>query len=69
MNFSPIANLLIAGIYYVLAAVMVFLAGFGVYVLIKYGEKRGLSLVVALVFSFFFLTILAQSHSTLQAII
>ena len=69
MNFSPIANLILAGIYYVLVAVMVFLAGFGVYVLIKYGEKRGLSLVVALVFSFFFLTILAQSHSTLQAII
>ncbi|MEK7617991.1 MAG: hypothetical protein AAB410_02495 [Patescibacteria group bacterium] len=69
MNFSLFANMVIGGIYYVLAAVMVFLAAFGIYVLIKYGEKRGLSLVVALVFSFFFLTILAQSHSTLQNIV
>ena len=69
MGFSPFANLLIAGIYYVLAAMMAVLAAFGVYVLIKYGEKRGLGFVVALVFSFFFLTILAQSYSTLQSII
>jgi len=69
MPFSPIANLLISAIYYILAGGLVFFSAFGVYVLIHYGEKRGLSLLVALLFSFFFLTILAQSYGTLQTII
>ncbi len=67
--FSPIANLLIATVYYILAGGLVFFSAFGVYVLIRYGEKRTLSLLVALFFSFFFLTILAQSYGTLQTII
>lgn len=67
--FSPIANLLIAGIYYVLVILMAFFSIFGVYVLIHYGEKRGLALIVGLLYSFFFLSVLAQSYSSLQNII
>lgn len=67
--FSPIANLLIAAIYYVLMGLIVFFSAFGVYVLIRYGEKRILSLFVALLFSFFFLSMLAQSYASLQIII
>lgn len=67
--FSPIANLLIAAIYYILVGLMVFFSAFGVYVLIRYGEKRVLCLFVALLFSFFFLSMLAQSYASLQNII
>ncbi len=67
--FSPIANLLIAGVYYAIVAILTFFSIFGVYVLIRYGEKRALSLLVALLYSFFFFSILAQSFISLQNII
>ncbi|MBI3232361.1 MAG: hypothetical protein HYZ51_04775 [Candidatus Doudnabacteria bacterium] len=69
MTFSPIANLLIAGIYYVLVVLMVFFSAFGVYVLVRYAEKRGIALIVGLLYVFFFLSMLAQSYSSLQNII
>lgn len=67
--FSPIANLLIAGIYYVLVVLMAFFSAFGVYVLIRYGEKRVPALLVSLLYSFFFLSLLAQSYASLQNIL
>lgn len=67
--FSPVANLLIAGIYYIVVGILTFFSIFGVYVLIRYGEKRVLSLLVVLAYSFFFLSMLAQSYASLQNII
>jgi hypothetical protein len=69
MSFSPIANLIISGIYYVLVGGMTFFSAFGVYVLLRYGQNRMLSLLVALMFSFFYLSMLAQSYATLQSIV
>ncbi len=69
MNLSNPINLIIASIYFVVVGIMVFFSIFCVYVLVRYGEKRSLSLVVTLLFCMFFLSILAQSYSTLQSII
>jgi len=69
MPFSFPASLIIQAIYYILAVIMIFLAVFGVYVLLRHGEKRLLSLLVSLFFSFFFLSLLIQSYATLQSII
>ncbi len=66
---SPIANLIISSIYYILIVIMVFFSLFGIYVLIRYGEKRSLALIISLLFSIFFLGVLAQSYSTLQSIV
>lgn len=67
--FNSIASLLISGIYYVLVGIMTFFSIFGVYVLIRYGQNRSLALLVSLLFTFFFLSSLIQSYSTLSLII
>lgn len=69
MNLSPIANLIVQGTYYSLVGLMAFFGAFGAYILIRYGEKRLLSLIVSMLFSLFFLVILARSYSALQLII
>lgn len=66
MNLSSPTNLLIAGIYYVLVGVLTFFSVFGVYILIRYGKSTPLAFTVAVVYGFLFLTILAQSYSTLN---
>ncbi len=69
MNLSPIANLIVQGAYYILVGLMAFFGAFGVYVLMRYGEKQLLSLIVSLLFSLFFLVILTRSYAALQNII
>jgi uncharacterized membrane protein len=63
------ANLLIAGLYYLIVAILAFFALFGVYVLIRYSQSKTLALTVSVVFGFFFLTILANSYRILNNII
>ena len=69
MNLSNPANLLIAGIYYVIVAGLSFFSLFGVYILIRYGKSTPLSLTIAVVYSFFFLKILAESYQSLGTIL
>jgi len=69
MNLSNPTNLLIAGIYYTLTAILTFFSFFGVYILIRYGRSQSFGLTVALVYSFLFLKILAESHQTLQGLL
>jgi hypothetical protein len=69
MNLSNPNNLLIAGVYYVLVAVLTFFSIFGVYILIRYGKSRPLALSIALVYGFFFLKILVESYGTLQVLL
>jgi len=67
-TFSP-ANLLIAGIYYVLVAFLTFFSVFGVYILIRYGKSLPFALIVSIVYALFFLTILNQSYQTLHSLL
>lgn len=69
MDLSNPANLLIAGIYYLLVGVLSFFSIFAVYVLIRYGKSTLLTLLVSLLYTFFFLKILAESYSSLNAIL
>lgn len=65
---SP-ANVLIAGVYYVLVGILTFFSLFGVYVLIRYGKSRTTALGVSLLYVIFFLTILTSSYRTLGEIL
>ncbi len=69
MNFSNPASLLIAGIYYLLVTVLSFFSIFGVYILIRYAKSRPLAFSVAVVYAFFFLKILSETHQTLTALL
>lgn len=69
MNLSDPANLLIAGIYFVIVGILVFFAIFGVYVFIRYGQSRGVALLGSLIFALFFLTILNNSYSALVSLL
>lgn len=69
MNLSTPSNLLIAGIYFVLIGFLIFFALFGVYVLVRYGQSRGMALLGSLIFALFFLTILGNSYQALLQIL
>lgn len=69
MNLSDPANLLIAGLYYVLVGLLSLFSIFGVYILIRYGKTLMLALIIAGVYAFIYLTILAQSYNTLRALL
>lgn len=69
MDSSNASNLLISGIYYIFVGLMAFFSLFGVYILIRYGKSIIFSLVLAIVYSIFFLQILAASHATLQSLL
>ena len=69
MNLSNPTNLLIASLYYVLAGILTFFSIFGVYILIRYGKSTPFALSVALMFSFIFLKILAETYQTLQTLL
>ena len=69
MNLSSPANLLIAGIYYVLVGILSFFSVFGVYILIRYGKSTPLAFAVSLLYAFFFLQILSASYQTLQGLL
>ena len=68
MDLTNPGNLIIAAIYYILVGIMAFFSIFGVYVLIRYGKSRTLSVVVSIIYIIFFLQILEQSYRTLQSI-
>jgi hypothetical protein len=69
MNLSDPANLLIAGIYYIIAGILTLFSIFGVYVLIRYGKSTLLAFSVSVFYSFIFLAILGSSYATLQTIL
>lgn len=69
MDLSNPINLITVIVYYSLVGIISFFSIFGVYVLIRYGKSTPLALSVAILYSFFFLKILAESYLTLQTII
>jgi hypothetical protein len=68
MEFNQSITLLIAGLYYVVAGFFLFFSLFTVYVLLRYGRSRTISLVTATVYSVFFLSVLSLSLASLQAL-
>lgn len=69
MDLSSPANLLIAGIYFFLVAILGFFSFFGIYTLIRYGESRAVALSVSILYSFIFLSILSTSYVKLTDIL
>jgi hypothetical protein len=69
MNSSTPTNLLISGIYYVVVGLMGFFSLFGVYILIRYGKSKIFAFVLAILYTFFFLQILAGSYQTLHTLL
>lgn len=69
MNLSSPANLLIAGIYFFVAAVLIFFSLFGVYILIRYGQSRVVAVTASVLYGFIFLSILSGSYETLLAVL
>ncbi|MCX6797313.1 MAG: hypothetical protein NTX98_02435 [Candidatus Doudnabacteria bacterium] len=80
MDLSNPASLLLAGIYYIITGLLIFFSIFSVYILnrhgeskltalaVSHGESKLTALAVSLLYSVFFLAILAQSFNTLQSI-
>jgi 4-amino-4-deoxy-L-arabinose transferase-like glycosyltransferase len=60
--------LILAGVYYVALALIAFLSFFTVYILVKYGKDRLLSLGAAVVYSAAFLALAQRSYALLIAI-
>ena len=69
MNLSNPVNLLIAGVYYALVAVLTFFAIFGVYILIRYGRSTPAAVLTYIIFAFMLMNILNQSHQILAGIL
>ena len=69
MNLSTPGNMLIAGVYFVLTAIMSLFSIFGVYILIRYGKSTLLAFSVSVFYAFIFLTILGASYQALLALL
>jgi len=69
MSTINFANLVIAGVYYVLTGFIVFFGIFGVYILIRYGRSIVVALAVNALFIIFFLKILSDSYQTYRSIL
>ncbi len=66
MDPSNPVNLIITGIYYILTVMIAFFSIFGVYVLLRYGRSRTVSLSISILYSIVFLALLQLSYSTLH---
>lgn len=58
----------LAGIFYVSSAVMGFFSFFGIYVLVKHGQSRGLALLVSLLYASVFIASLEQARGLLGSL-
>lgn len=68
MEETALSYYIITGFYYAITGLLCFFSIFGVYILVRHGQSRITSLIVSLVYGFFFLTILSQSFNTLGLI-
>lgn len=64
-----ILSVVLSLIYYVVVGVLTLLSAFAVYILLRYGKNRLLSLVVSVCYCLFYLQILAQSFRTYQSLV
>jgi hypothetical protein len=69
MVLSTPGSVLVMCLYYVLVGILSFFSVFGVYVLIRYGKSIPFTLSIAIVYSFFFIKILAETYQTLHGLL
>jgi len=69
MNLSDPANLLIAGIYYVIVGIMSFFSIFAVYILMRYGRSTLLAFAFSIFYIFIFVSLLGNSYQALQTLL
>lgn len=69
MDLSTPVNLLITGIYFIVTGLLSLFSVFAVYVLVRYGQSKTLSVIISLFYGFFYLTILSASYANLQQIL
>jgi|GEM_PF-3490627 len=65
---STILSIILYGAYYIAMGVLAILSLFGVFLLAAHGRSRVLSLLVSLVYIFFFLTMLGTTEAMLHSI-
>jgi len=65
---NNILQLIVYGAYYISIGILALLSLFGVYLLASHGRSRMLSILVSLVYIFFFLTMLGATEATLHSI-
>ena len=69
MTFNQTLILIIAGLYYVIAGIFLLFSLFTVYIFLRYGRTRTITLVTAIIYALFFISILSVSLATLQSVI
>jgi hypothetical protein len=65
---QAIINLIVQVVYYLVAVVLAFLGIFGIYVVMRFGQRRSISLAMSIVFAFIFLQLVFQSYLVLQTL-
>lgn len=55
-------------VYYAIVLILTLLGGFGIYVVVRFGQNRTTTLTLSLVFAIIFLHILLQSFLVLQTV-
>jgi len=68
MDLSNLQSLAITGAYYLITGVLVFFSLFGIYILLRHGKSTLLTLFISLLYSLFFLIILAHSYQALKSL-
>jgi hypothetical protein len=68
VDFSNPLNIILAVFYFAIILGLSFFSIFGIYILVRYAQSRVVALVVAGLYIFFYLTILAKSYSLFTGI-
>lgn len=69
MTFNQTLILIIAGLYYVIAGIFLLFSLFTVYIFLRYGRTRSITLTTSIIYALFFISILSVSLATLQSVI
>ncbi|MCL5667044.1 MAG: hypothetical protein M1383_04720 [Patescibacteria group bacterium] len=69
MDTSSSINLIVSTVYYAITGILMLFSAFAIYILIRYGRNIILTLLVSSVYILFFLSILAASHFSLNALL
>lgn len=69
MNLSDPANLVLAGIYFVITGIMTFFSIFGVYILMRYGRSTLFAFGLSVFYVFIYISILGSSYNSLQTLL
>ena len=68
MSFNQSLILIIAGLYYIIAGIFLLFSLFTVYIFIRYGRSKTITLSTSIVYALFFISVLSVSLATLQSV-